>query len=122
MEAVVEKLEASYRGQTKERVEMLRERVEGKLRAEVEAELTEKRMSEIQERLKAELTKLEGQLQQGSGRRAHEELVWVRHDRPRTPVHAPSATRSVRRAVSAAHPPPSTRSRCISTRSFIWPL
>ena len=28
----------------------------------------------------AELTKLEGQLRQGSGRRAHKELVWVRHD------------------------------------------
>ena len=36
MEAAVEKLEASYRGQTKERVEMLREGVEGGMRAEVE--------------------------------------------------------------------------------------
>ena len=35
MEAAVEKLEASYRGQMKERVEMLRKRVEGGLRAEV---------------------------------------------------------------------------------------
>ena len=54
---------------------MLRERVERELRAEVEAELTLKLLSETQERMKAELTKLEGQLQQGSGRRAHEELV-----------------------------------------------
>ena len=35
MEAAVEKLEASYRGQMKEQVEMLRKRVEGGLRAEV---------------------------------------------------------------------------------------
>ena len=54
MEAVVEKLEASYRGQMKERVEMLRERVEGGLRAKVEVELTAKLSSEMQERLKAE--------------------------------------------------------------------
>ena len=39
MEAAVEKLEASYRGQMKERLEMLRKRVEGELRSEVEAEL-----------------------------------------------------------------------------------
>ena len=36
MEAAVEKLEASYRGQMKERVEMLRGRVEGGLHAKVE--------------------------------------------------------------------------------------
>ena len=47
MEAAVEKLEASYRGQMKERVEMLREWVEGGLRAEVE--LTAKISSEMQE-------------------------------------------------------------------------
>ena len=60
MEAAVENLEASYRGQMKEQVEMLCERMEGELRAEVEAELTLKLLSETQERLKAELTKLEG--------------------------------------------------------------
>ena len=80
MEAAVKKLEANYRGQMKERVEMLRERTEGGLRAEVEAELIEKLSSEMQERLKAERTKLEEQLRQGLGRRAHEDLVWVRHD------------------------------------------
>ena len=79
MEASVEKLEASYRGQMKERVEMHRKRVEGGLRAKVEAELTAKLWSEIQERLKAEQTTLEERLRQGSRRRAHEELVWVRH-------------------------------------------
>ena len=47
MEAVIENLEASYRGQMKERVEMLRERVEGELRAEPEAELTAKLSSEM---------------------------------------------------------------------------
>ena len=36
MEAVVKKLEASYRGQMKEQLEMLRKRVEGGLRVEVE--------------------------------------------------------------------------------------
>ena len=36
MEAVVKKLEASYRGQMKEQFEMLRKRVEGGLRVEVE--------------------------------------------------------------------------------------
>ena len=59
---------------------MLRERVERELRAEVEAELTLKLLSETQERLKAELTKLEGQLRQGSGRQGHKELAWVWHD------------------------------------------
>ena len=59
---------------------MLRKRVERELRAKVEGKLTSKILSETQERLKAELTKLEGQLRQGSGRRGHEELVWVRHD------------------------------------------
>ena len=58
---------------------MLRKRVEGELRAKVEAELTAKLSSEMQERLKAERTKLEEQLRQGSGRRAHEQLVQVRH-------------------------------------------
>ena len=62
MEDAVEKLEASYRGQTKERLEMLRGRVEGGLHAEVEAELTAKLSSEIQEQLKAERTKLEERL------------------------------------------------------------
>ena len=57
MEATVEKLEASYRGQTTERVEILRKRVEGGLCAKVEAELTAKLSSEMQERLKAERTK-----------------------------------------------------------------
>ena len=37
MEAAVKKLEASYRGQMKDRVEMLCERVEGELCAEMEA-------------------------------------------------------------------------------------
>ena len=68
------------RGQMKERVEMLRKRVEEGLRAEVEAELTAKLSSEMQERPKAERTKLEEQIRQGSGLRAHEELVWVWHD------------------------------------------
>ena len=67
MEAAVEKLEASYRGQMKERLEMPRERVEGGLCAEVEVELTAKLSSEMQERLKAERTKLEERLRQGSG-------------------------------------------------------
>ena len=53
--------------------------MEGGLRAEVEVELTAKLSSEMQEGLKAERTKLEEQLRQGSRRRAHEELVWVRH-------------------------------------------
>ena len=43
-------------------------------------ELRVKLSSEMQERLNAEQTKLEEQLRQGSGRQAHEELVWVRHD------------------------------------------
>ena len=47
MEAVVKKLEASYRGQMKEQPEMFRKRVEGGLRAEVE--LTAKLSSEMQE-------------------------------------------------------------------------
>ena len=47
MKATVETLETSYRGQMKERVEMLRERVEGELRAELEAELTAKLLSEM---------------------------------------------------------------------------
>ena len=64
----------------KDRLKILCERVEGGLRAEVEAELTAKLSSEMQERLKADRTKLEEQLRQGSGRRAHEELVWVPHD------------------------------------------
>ena len=77
MEAAVKKLEASYRGQMKEWVEMLRERVEGG--AAREAKLTAKLSSEMQERLKAERTKLEERLRQGSGRRAREELVQVWH-------------------------------------------
>ena len=80
MEPAVEKLEVSYRGQMKKRLEMLREQVEGELRAEVEAELTAKLSSKMEERMKAEQTKLEERLRQGSGRRAHEELVWVRHN------------------------------------------
>ena len=47
MEAAVEKLEASHRGQMKECVEMLLKRVEGGLRAEVEVELTVKLSSEM---------------------------------------------------------------------------
>ena len=50
----------------KEQVEMLCKRVEGDLRAKVETEPTEKLLSEMQERLKAEQTKLEERLQQGS--------------------------------------------------------
>ena len=46
----------------------------------MEAELTAKLSSKMQDQLKAEQTKLEEQLRQGSGRRAHKELVWVRHD------------------------------------------
>ena len=42
--------------------------------------MTVKLSLEMQEQLKAERMKLEEQLRQGSGRRAHEELVWVRHD------------------------------------------
>ena len=53
--------------------------MKGGLCAKVEAELTAKLSSELQERLKAERTKLEERLRQGSGQRAHEELVWVRH-------------------------------------------
>ena len=75
MEPAVEKLEVSYRGQMKKRLEMLCERVEGELRAEVEAELTAKLSFEMQERLKVERTELEEQLRQGSGQRAHEELM-----------------------------------------------
>ena len=41
--------------------------------------MTAKISSEMQERLKAERTKLEERLRQGSGRRAHEELVQVWH-------------------------------------------
>ena len=62
MEAAVEKLEASHRGQMKERVEMLREGVEGGLRAKVEAELTAKLSFDMKKQLKAERTKLEEQL------------------------------------------------------------
>ena len=62
MEPAVKKLEASYGGQMKKRVEMFRERVEGELCAEVEAELTAKLSSEMQERLKAERTKVEERL------------------------------------------------------------
>ena len=76
-------MEASYREQMKERVEMLRERVEGVLRAEVEAELTAKLSSEMQEQLKAEQTKeqtrLEERLRQRSEQRSHEVFVQVRH-------------------------------------------
>ena len=54
---------------------MPRGQVEREVRAEVEVELTSKLLSETLERPKAELTKLEGQLRQGSVRRAHEELV-----------------------------------------------
>ena len=54
MEVSTNKLEASYTGQMKERVKMLRKRVEGELRAEVGAKLTAKLLSEMQERLKAE--------------------------------------------------------------------
>ena len=50
------------------------------MRTKVEAELTAKLSSQMQERLKAEQTKFEEQVRQGSGRRAHEELVWVRHN------------------------------------------
>ena len=71
MEAAVENLEASCRGQMKEQVEILRKRVEGGLRAEVEVEMIAKLLSEMQERLKAEGTKertrLEERLRQKSG-------------------------------------------------------
>ena len=77
IEAAVEKLEASYRGQTKEWLQMLHERVEGGLRTEVE--LIAKLLSEMQKRLKAEQTKLEERLRKGSGQQAQEELVWDRH-------------------------------------------
>ena len=79
MEAAVKKLEASYRVQMKERVEMLRKRVEGELRAKVGVELTAKLSLEMKERLKTEWTKLEERLRRGSGQRAHEELVRVRN-------------------------------------------
>ena len=46
MEPAVKKLEASYRGQMKERVEMHRTRVDGGLRTKVEAELTAKLLSQ----------------------------------------------------------------------------
>ena len=51
-------LEASYGGQMKERVAMICERVEGEMRAKVEAELTPKLTLEIQEQLNEEQTKV----------------------------------------------------------------
>ena len=67
VEAAVKKLNASYGGHVKERVKMIHRRVEGWLHTEVEEELTEKLSLEMQERLKAERTKLEEQILQGSG-------------------------------------------------------
>ena len=73
------------RGQVLQQARQLQEETErfgskgggGSVRGEVK--LTAKLSSKMQERLKAERTKLEEQLRQESRRRAHEELVWVRH-------------------------------------------
>ena len=54
MEAAVEKLETSYRGQMNGWFKMLYEQVEGGLCIKVEGELTGKLLSEIQEQLKGE--------------------------------------------------------------------
>jgi len=80
IETAVQKLEAKYKAQMKERIERIRERTEAELRAEVEAELTETLAAKFRNETEAERTKAEERMREDAERRLVESESRIREE------------------------------------------